>query len=204
MATTNTLEKTKILTREDFKKIDWVQNITGTVLHIPLSDDERGVVIQKDEVFQLSTFFDAEEKLKCRGLYDAINGIDFTGAKNGGKKTPLLRILSGPEDPTIVRTSYRGNRFKKVEGTQLDSDKNIYDVKLMEQKLKDMEDNLESMPDDEEKEMKIALMDNYRKKIEETKKQVEKDSKLIITKVGPDAAVSAEGAKEDDLEDLDA
>lgn len=195
---TKTPEKAKPFTREDLKSIEWVQNISGTQLHIPLKDDDRGIVIEKDEVVELASFFSEEEKLKCRGLYDAMIGINFLGGKNGGTKKPLLQALTGPEDPKIIRTGYKGRRFEKVEGTQLNPDKNIYDVKLMEQKLKDMEDNLESMPDDEEKEMKLAMIENYKKKIEDVRKQAATDSALIVTKVGKNE-VSAEGNKDADL-----
>lgn len=195
-------EKPKQLTREDLKKIMWVQNISASQLHLDVGDDERGIVIEKDEVVELARFFTDEDKLKCRSLYDALIGIDFTGGR-GGKKTPLLRIVTGPDDPNIISTRYKGNRFQKIEGTQLNPDKNIYDVKLMEQKLKEMEDNLETLPDDEEKEMKLVLIENYKKKIEDTKIQAAKDSRPIISKASEGAVVAGEGSADAELQNLD-
>lgn len=191
-------KKATIITKEDLKKVDWVQNVSGTKLLIPLSDGKQNVVIDKDEVFQLGSYFDEAERSKCRPLHNAINGIDFTGSKGGGNRKPLLRILIGQDDPAIISTGYKSQRFAKVEGTQMDSDKNIYDVKLMELKLKELDDAIESMPDDEEKEMKIMMRDQYKKKINKMEKEVKEDSKLIVIVTGgaESASASAEGKEE--------
>jgi len=183
------------LTREELGKIKWVQNISGTQVHLDLGDDERGIVFAKDEIVELARYFTDDEKMKCRALYDALNGIDFTG-RNGVKKK-LLRSISGPNDKLVVETQFKGQRFEKIEGSQLNPDKNQFDVKLMELKLREMEDGIDSLPDDEEKESKLMLIENYKKKIEEVRKQAAIDGKLIVTK--PNASVDgavAEAAEE--------
>lgn len=196
---------TKRFSREDLKKIKWVQNISGTDLHIPLNEDgKRGLVIKKDEVFELSSFFTEKQKLSCRALYDAFVGIPI-----GNDKPKIFLVgLSGPNDERIVKTTHKINnaRFPKIEGGQQAPDKNYADVALMEVKLKELKELSETLPD-EEREMRQAQIEAYEKKIAETKKQAKKDSALTVEVVGgggePDDEDEIEKVKDEDEDEDD-
>lgn len=188
---------TKKFSRQDLENIDWVQNISGTDMHIPLNEEgKRGFIIKKDDVIQLSTFFTKSEKLKCRGLYDA-----FIGLRIGHEVKIMLRALKGPDDPRIIQTSYKINkkRFARTESNQPLADVNIHDVQVMRVKLKELQENIDSLPEDE-REIRQTQIDAYKKKIREVKARAIKDMALTTKKTG---GVIPSQEPEDEDADLD-
>lgn len=200
-----------MLTRDEIKKINFVQNVSGADLTIPgLSENGKGgITIAKDEIIELDAYVSQEAKARCRALQKALAGIP-TGT--GEAARPWLIPVDKPtkdgkteiDKKKTVITHLPGEKFKNVEEPQR-ADENIFDVKLMEEKVKEMEANVETIEDDTQREMVKDTIEKYKQKIEIARKKVIEKNKITTTPAPDDKEVK-DKVKDDlgaDIDDLD-
>jgi len=137
----------KTYTVEELKKVEWVQNISGGLAYLgDLSEDGKegkGVTLRPDEILELKTVVSEEAKLRSKSLKKGLEG--FPGDMGFAPVAPCLRAISGPKDTNIIKTALKGSLIDK--GSPKTREKNIFDVTLMEQNLKELRDELETTQD---------------------------------------------------------
>ena len=137
----------KTLTLEDLKAVQWIQNVSGGIAYLgDLSEDGKegkGVTLQPDDILELKTVVSDDSKVRSKALKKGLEG--FAGDRSSPPQKPYLQIISGPNDPRIIKTAVKGTTLSTDSPTKRAV--NVFDVALMEQNLKDLNEELETTQD---------------------------------------------------------
>jgi hypothetical protein len=156
---------------EDLKKVRFVQNVTGGILDLPdLTPDQRegarGLTLGPDQIFDLSVYSE-EVRLRSRHLRSSLEGHE--GNKGFPEQPPKLQVVTGENDPKVVKTMPIGetidSRSPKVR------DRNYFDTALLRKQVSDMESELNSTEDA----TKRAMLETQIKVAKETIAKEEKE-----------------------------
>jgi len=137
----------KTLTLEDLEAVKWIQNVSGGIAYLAdLSEDGKegkGVTLQPDDILELKTVVSDESKVRSKALKKGLEG--FAGDRSSPPQKPYLQAINGPNDPRIIRTAVKGTTLSTTSPTTRVV--NVFDVALMEQNLKDLNEELETTQD---------------------------------------------------------
>jgi hypothetical protein len=158
-----------MLTTAEIDKIDHVQNVTGGELFLPgfSEDGKMGITLKKDQVISVNNYLSPAAKKRCEALHKGIEGVP-TGP--GGAMKKWLKPVEGPKGKDVITTPKPGAGFTKTEDPQT-GPPNVFDIKLLEEKRKEMADALETIEDEGQRAMQESAIDKMDEKIKAAKEK---------------------------------
>lgn len=177
--------KTKQISVEDIKKIQFVRNVSGASLYLhDLSEDGKegnGVTIPPNRTVELASLVTEAARIRSKGLKRALEGIPASSGFT--PQAPSLIVVDSLDDEGMSETVVRGTTMSK-DAPQKAGD-NFYDVARMRQELKEMEDELETLQSTTERTQMQASIEFLKGQIEKLEKTAQKGLEANVVTVAP-------------------
>lgn len=174
----------KTYTMEELKAVKFVQNISGGIAYLgdlsESGEDGKGVTLRPDEILELRTVVNDDAKVKSRSLKKGLEG--FPGDMGFSPVAPVLQVIDGPGDPRIIKTTVKGNLIDK--GSPKTRERNIFDVALMEQNLRDLQEELESTQDAGKRATLEVTISQMQKTVDEQRSVMPTGVEANIVRIG--------------------
>lgn len=175
---------------EELKAVTWVQNISGAIIYLgdlsPTGDEGKGKTLRPNEVLELKSVIPDERKVNCLSLRRGLEGIE--GGSGFDPIAPVLQAIDGPEDPRIVKKVVKGTLISKDSPRLREA--NIFDVTLMEQNVKEMEEELETTQNPSRRGELQSAIENLKGKIDIARKSVKTGVEANVVEVEKDGQSS--------------